>query len=87
MKARHLDLLENIDRLPPSAIVPVPVAAAHKGLSEKSIRRLYPLTPVSDCRVGVRKSDLDQPLVRRRRGPRKPAAAALTVSKRGATSA
>jgi hypothetical protein len=79
VKVRHLELLENIDRLPPSAVVPIPVCAAWKGLSEKSIRRLYPLTAVSDCRVGVRKQDLDRPLERRRRGrPRKRPAVGAT---------
>jgi hypothetical protein len=72
MKSRHLDLLENIDRLPPTAVLPIPVAAAFKGLSEKTIRRLYPLTVVSDCRVGVLKRDLDRPREVRPRGrPRK----------------
>jgi hypothetical protein len=36
----------------------VPVAAAVKGVSDKTIRRNYDLVPVSDRRVGVRKRDL-----------------------------
>ena len=39
MKPRHLDLLENFERLPLSATLPIPVAAAFLGLSEKTIRR------------------------------------------------
>jgi hypothetical protein len=58
MKPRHLDLLENFERLPLSATLPIPVAAAFLGLSEKTIRRYFPLTFVSDGRRGVRKSDL-----------------------------
>jgi len=72
VKPRHLHLLENFDRLPASAILPLPVAAAVKGLSEKTGRRLFPLTPVSDFRIGIKKSDLDRPHTPRGRGrPRK----------------
>jgi hypothetical protein len=71
MKSRHLELLQNFDSLPPSAVLPLAVAAAHQGISEKTARRLYPLVDVSDGRVGIRKGDLGQPREVRRRGPRK----------------
>jgi hypothetical protein len=74
MKAHHLELLENFDRLSPSAVLPYPVVAAHRGLSVRTVRRIYRRVrvKVSDGRVGVRKADLDRPLEVRRRGrPRK----------------
>ena len=46
MKPRHLDLLENFEPLPLSATLPIPVAAAFLGLSEKTIRRYFPLVLV-----------------------------------------
>jgi hypothetical protein len=58
MKPHDLRLLKLFDDLPASAIVPVPVAAAVKGVSTKTITRTYDLVPVSDRRVGVRKRDL-----------------------------
>jgi hypothetical protein len=51
--------LKIYENLPPSAVLPVPVAAAVKGVSDKTIRRNYELIPVSDGRVGVRKGDLE----------------------------
>jgi hypothetical protein len=41
-----------------SATLPIPVAAAFLGLSEKTIRRYFTLILVSDGRRGVRKSEL-----------------------------
>jgi hypothetical protein len=58
MKPHDLHLLKLFDDLPGSAVVPVPVAAAVIGVSDKTIRRNYTLVPVSDRRVGVRKRDL-----------------------------
>jgi hypothetical protein len=58
IKRRYLELLENFDSLPPTAIVPIPVAAAWRGISEKTIRRNFSLVVTSDHRRGVRKSDL-----------------------------
>lgn len=57
-KRRYLELLKNFDSLPLTAIVPIPVAAAWRGISEKTIRRNFPLIATSDRRRGVRKSDL-----------------------------
>jgi hypothetical protein len=56
---RDLHLLKIYDHLPPSATLPVSVAAMLKGVDEKTIRRNYPTTPVSDGRVGVRKEHLE----------------------------
>jgi hypothetical protein len=53
IKRRYLELLENFDSLPPTAIVPIPVAAAWRGISEKTIRRNFSLVVTSDHRRGV----------------------------------
>ena len=58
MRSHDLRLLEFFEDLPNSAVLPVAVAAAVKGVSDKTIRRTYKLVPVSDRRVGVRKRDL-----------------------------
>jgi hypothetical protein len=55
---RYRELLENFDSLPLTAIVPIPVAAAYRGISEKTIRRNYTLVVTSEHRRGVRKADL-----------------------------
>jgi hypothetical protein len=55
---RYRELLENFDSLPPTAILPIPVAAAWRGISEKTIRRNFQLVVTSEHRRGVRKSDL-----------------------------
>ena len=61
MQPRDLHLLRIFDLLPASSIVPVAVAAAVEGTSEKTVRRNHRLIQVSDRRVGVRKSDLLKP--------------------------
>jgi hypothetical protein len=58
LNVRYVDLLKNFDSLPPTAIVPIPVAAAWRGVSEKTIRRNFPLVQTSESRRGVRKADL-----------------------------
>lgn len=58
MRSHDLRLLRIFEDLPDSAVLPVAVAAAVKGVSDKTIRRTYKLVPVSDRRVGVRKRDL-----------------------------
>jgi hypothetical protein len=58
MNSHELRLLRIFDDLPPTAVVPVVVAAAVRGVSDKTIRRNFPLVLVSKRRVGVRKSDL-----------------------------
>jgi hypothetical protein len=56
---RDLHFLKIYEHLPPSAVLPVSVAAAVKGVSDKTIRRNYTLTAVSGGRVGVRKELLE----------------------------
>jgi hypothetical protein len=58
LKPRYVELLKNFDSLPPTAIVPIPVAAAWRGISEKTIRRKFQLVATSEYRRGVRKSEL-----------------------------
>jgi hypothetical protein len=54
----HRRLLEEFPFLPPTAIVPLPVAAAVEGVSAKTLRRNYKLERISDWRWGVRKKNL-----------------------------
>ncbi len=58
LNLRYVELLKHFDSLPLTATVPLAVAAAWRGISEKTIRRTYPLVRLSDRRVGVRKGDL-----------------------------
>jgi hypothetical protein len=71
MKPRYVELLSIWDALAPSTKLPVPVVAAHEGVSEKTVRRIYQLHRVSDGRGAVLKSDIGHPRVRRRGRPRK----------------
>jgi hypothetical protein len=45
--------LKEIENKPDSAIVPVPVAAAHDDVSERTVRRRYPLVRTGLRGVGV----------------------------------
>jgi hypothetical protein len=56
---QNFRILQMYAALPNSAVVPVPVAAAVKGISDKTVRRTYRLISVSDGRVGVRKEALE----------------------------
>ena len=47
------EALQRIPNLPDTAIVPVPVAAKHDNVSERTIRRNYPLIQLSPGRNGV----------------------------------
>lgn len=72
MTPRNLEILQHLDLLPPSAIVPIEVVAMYRGISEKTARRIYRTVAVSERRLGVRRGDLDQPREIRGRGrPRK----------------
>lgn len=53
LSARYKEILERIPFLPGSAKVPVPVAAAHEGVSAKTIMRNYPLVTITEHRKGV----------------------------------
>lgn len=48
------DILKRIPDLPDSAVVPTAVAAAHDNVSERTVRRRYPLIKLSERRYGVR---------------------------------
>jgi hypothetical protein len=58
LNPRYIELLQHFDSLPLTATVPLAVAAAWRGVSEKTIRRCYPLVRMSAIRTGVRKADL-----------------------------
>jgi hypothetical protein len=45
--------LKDFDILPDSGFVSVPVAAAHDGVDETTVRRNYPLKKLSEGRYGV----------------------------------
>lgn len=47
------EILGRLPSLPDTAIVPVPVSAAHDHVSERTVRRTYPLVNLSPARVGV----------------------------------
>jgi hypothetical protein len=54
MKARDIEaILARMSTLPDSAKVPIPVAAVHDNVSEKSVRRHYPLVQLTDRIQGV----------------------------------
>ncbi len=46
--------LTQLSSLPDSAIVSIAVAALHDGVSEKTVRRSYPIVKISNRRYGVR---------------------------------
>jgi hypothetical protein len=53
LSQRYKEILARIPHLPNSAKVPVPVAAAHEGVSAKTILRNYPLVTITAHRKGV----------------------------------
>jgi hypothetical protein len=53
LRPHHLELLALIPQLPDSAKVPLAVAAAHEGVSVKTIKRRYPLVKLADRIFGV----------------------------------
>ena len=59
MTPHNQRLLKIYETLPNRAVIPVPVAAAVCGVSDKTIRRNYTLLQVSDGRVGVLKEHLE----------------------------
>ena len=46
-------ILQRLPKLPDTAIVPLPVAAAHDNVSILTVRRNYPLVKLSPNRRGV----------------------------------
>jgi hypothetical protein len=53
LSSRYKEILARIPDLPGTAKVPVPVAAAHEGVSAKTIMRNYPLVEITAHRKGV----------------------------------
>ena len=54
MSPAQLDqILQRMPMLPESAVVPVAVVAAHDNVSERTVRRTYPLVKLSPNRWGV----------------------------------
>lgn len=47
------DILKRFADLPNSAVVPTAVAAMHDNVSERTVRRNYPLIKLSERRFGV----------------------------------
>jgi hypothetical protein len=46
-------ILQRIDLMPDSAVVPVPVAAAHDNVGERTVWRNYPIVKIGPGRSGV----------------------------------
>ena len=46
-------ILKDFDKLPDSAVVPTKVAAQHDHVSERTVRRNYPLIRLTQRRYGV----------------------------------
>lgn len=46
-------ILEQLAALPDTAVVPLPVAAVHEGVSVKTIKRSYPRVKLTERREGV----------------------------------
>lgn len=46
-------ILEQLSALPDTAVVPLPVAAVHEGVSVKTIKRNYPRVKLTERREGV----------------------------------
>jgi hypothetical protein len=53
MSPYYKAILENIDRLPDTAKIPLPVAELIAGVSRRTIKRTFPLVRLSDHREGV----------------------------------
>jgi hypothetical protein len=47
------EILQGIPKLPDTAVVPIAVAARHDSVSERTVRRTYPLVRLSPNRKGV----------------------------------
>lgn len=47
------EILQRIPTLPDTAVIPIPVVAKHDNVSERTVRRCYPLVKLSPNRSGV----------------------------------
>ena len=55
---RHAEIVSLYDKLPPSALLPVPVVSVLLGMSPRLVRKLFPQIRLSEARVAIRKSDV-----------------------------
>jgi hypothetical protein len=53
LSPHYQKFLEQLDVLPDTAAVPLPVAALHEGVSVKTIKRNYPRVKLTERREGV----------------------------------
>jgi hypothetical protein len=53
LSPHYQQILKNIPILPDTAVIPVPAAAIHEGVSRRTIKRNYPRVKISDTREGV----------------------------------
>lgn len=53
LSAHYQRLLEVLPLLPDTAKIPLPVVAAHEGVSVKTIKRHYPRVKLTERREGV----------------------------------
>jgi hypothetical protein len=53
LSPQYQQIIEQLDKLPNTAVIPVPVAAIHDGTSRRTIKRTYPLVKISEHREGV----------------------------------
>jgi hypothetical protein len=51
---RIAEILSRMSSMPGTAVIPIAVVAAHDNVSSKTVRRTYPLVPISPRRQGVR---------------------------------
>ena len=48
LSPQYQQIIEQLDKLPDTAVIPVPVAALHDGTSRRTIKRTYPLVKISE---------------------------------------
>jgi hypothetical protein len=53
LSSHYQKILEQLSALPDTAVVPLPVAAMHEGVSVKTIKRNYPRVRLTERREGV----------------------------------
>jgi hypothetical protein len=53
LSLRQKELLARIPHLPKTAVVPNPIAAAHDGVSVKTVERRYPQVSITEFRKDV----------------------------------
>jgi hypothetical protein len=61
LSPHYQNILKQLASLPDSAVVPLPVAAIHEGVSVKTIKRNYPRVKMTERREGVQLGYLRRP--------------------------